>query len=96
MLKIKSIEELENIAGIAMPENYRDMSAYNGKEFKCICGDIHYFEEMLNDRNYVASGVNAKMMVHCPNNYNSKTIITTKYRFIVIFNGFESIAGYKQ
>ncbi|RBQ31640.1 hypothetical protein CRU92_05345 [Arcobacter sp. FW59] len=96
MLKVKSTIELEKLAGIAMPTNSRDMSAYNGKEFQCICGKIHYFDESLNDRNYVSNGTNATMIVRCPNNHNSKTIITTKYKFFVIFQGFETLAGYEE
>lgn len=96
MLKVESQKKLENLAGIPMPTNSRDMSAYNDKEFECVCGNIHLFNERLNDRNYGASGANATMIVHCPNNYNNKTIITTKYKFIVIFKGFESIAGYEE
>jgi hypothetical protein len=96
MIKVKNMIELEKLAGIAMPQNYRDMSAYNGKEFECVCGKIHFFDETLNDRNYVARGANATMIVCCPNNYNSKTIITTKYKFFVIFQGFESLAGYEE
>lgn len=95
MLKVKSVAALEQLAGIAMPPRSRDMSAYNGKDFECICGEIHHFNTNLNDRNYVASGANASMIVHCPNNSNDKTLITTKYKFIVIFKGFESLAGYK-
>ena len=30
MIKVKNMIELEKLAGIAMPQNYRDMSAYNG------------------------------------------------------------------
>ena len=96
MIKVKNMIELEKLAGIAMPQNYRDMSAYNGKEFECVCGKIHCFDETLNYSNYVAKGANAKMIVCCPNNYNNKTIITTKYKFIVIFQGFESLAGYEE
>lgn len=95
MLKVKSIDALEQLAGIAMPLHSRDMTAYNGKKFECVCGDIHNFNITLNDRNYVASGANASMIVHCPNNSNHKTLITTKYKFMVIFKGFESLAGYE-
>ena len=73
MIKVKNMIELEKLAGIAMPQNYRDMSAYNGKEFECVCGKIHCFDETLNDRNYVARGANATMIVCCPNNYNRAT-----------------------
>ena len=96
MIKVKNMIELEKFAGIAMPQNYRDMSAYNGKEFECVCGKIHFFVETLNDRNYVARGANATMIVCCPNNYNSKTIITTTYKYFVIFQGLVSLAGYEE
>ncbi|MDQ1339211.1 MAG: hypothetical protein QG567_362, partial [Campylobacterota bacterium] len=33
MLKVKSIDALEQFAGISMPPHSRDMSAYDGKEF---------------------------------------------------------------
>jgi hypothetical protein len=95
MLKVKSIDALEQLAGIAMPLHSRDMTAYNGKEFECVCGDIHNFNITLNDRNYLASGANASMIVHCPNNSNHKTLITTKYKFMVVFKGFESLVGYE-
>lgn len=96
MLQLKSVEALVKLAGIAMPPNSRDMSAYNDKEFECICGNMHKFNTSLNDRNYVATGANASMIVHCPNNSNSKTLITTKYKFVVVFSGFESLGGYKE
>jgi hypothetical protein len=96
MLSTKSLDALEKLAGLPMPQNSRDMTAYDGKEFKCICGEVHNFNATLNDRNYVASGANATMIVHCPYNRNDKTLITTKYKFIVIFKGFESLAGYRE
>lgn len=96
MLKAKNVAALEQLAGIAMPPNSRDMSAYDNNEFECICGNKHIFNASLNDRNYVATGANATMIVHCPNNSNNKTLITTKYKFMVVFRGFESLAGYKE
>jgi hypothetical protein len=95
MIKLKSVDALEQLAGLAMPLHSRDMSAYDGKEFECVCGNIHNFNTTLNERNYVALGANASMIVHCPNNSNHKTLITTKYKFMVMFKGFESLAGYR-
>jgi hypothetical protein len=95
MLKAKSLNALEELAGLAMPHNARDMSAYDNKEFECVCGNIHHFNTGLNNRNYIASGANATMVVDCPNDSNNKTLITTKYKFLVVFKGFESLAGYK-
>lgn len=94
MLKAKSLQALEEIAGLSMPPNSRDMSAYNGKEFECVCGRTHKFNAMMNYRNYVASGANATMIVKCPKNSNYSTLITTKYKFVVIFKGFDSMIGY--
>lgn len=96
MLKVKSLNALEELAGLAMPSNSRDMTPYNGTPFDCVCGDTHIFNHSLNDRNYVSTGANASMIVHCPNNFNSKTLITTKYKFMVMFKGFESLVGYEE
>ena len=96
MLEAKSMDALEKLAGLAMPPNSRDMSAYNGKDFECICGDTHKFNAAFEYRNYVASGANAAMIVKCPNNSNYNTLIVTKYKFMVIFKGFESLIGYRE
>ena len=96
MLQAKSLQALETIAGLAMPPHSRDMSAYNGKEFECICGKTHKFSSAMNFRNYGASGANATMIVKCPENSNCSTLITTKYKYIVVFKGFDSMIGYKE
>jgi hypothetical protein len=96
MLNAKNMDALETLAGLAMPPNSRDMSAYNGKEFECICGSTHQFRSIFEYRNYVAAGANATMIVKCPNNSNYNTLITTKYKFIVVFKGFESLIGYME
>lgn len=96
MLNAKNMDALETLAGLAMPPNSRDMSAYHGKDFECICGDTHQFNAAFEYRNYVAIGANATMIVKCPNNSNYSTLITTKYKFIVVFKGFESLIGYKE
>lgn len=96
MLKITSIDALEKLAGSPMPQHSRDMSPYNGTPFECVCGETHLFNERLNNRNYVAFGTNATMIASCTDNKNNKTLITTKYKFVVMFKGFESIAGYKE
>ncbi len=97
MLKAKSLQALETIAGLPMPPNSRDMSAYNGKEFECVCGQTHQFNStFMQFRNYGATGANATMIVKCPNNSNYSTLITTKYKFVVIFKGFDSLVGYTE
>ncbi len=97
MLKAKSLQALETLAGTAMPPNFRDMSAYNDKKFECICGQTHLFNSyIMNFRNYISVGVNATMIVECPNNQNGSTLITTKYKYLVVFKGFDSLVGYME
>lgn len=90
-----NIEDFLVEAGIQT--HARDMSIYDGKPFECACGKMHNFESSYMDfRNFVTNGANAKMIVTCPNDLNIATLIKTKYKFLVIFKGFESLAGNKQ
>ena len=89
------MEEFIIEAGMQVLNGPRDMSIYDGKAFECACGETHNFESWMDVRNFVTTGVNAKMMVVCPNNSHITTLIKTKYKFLVVFNGFESIAGNK-
>lgn len=94
-MKILNMEDFIIEAGIPMPQNFRDMSGYNGNPFECTCGERHNFESSMDFRNFATNGANAKMMVTCPNNQNLTTLIKTKYKFLVIFDRFVSIAGNK-
>lgn len=79
-------------AGNQMPT--RDMSPYNGKPFQCSCGRTHEFDSSYLDyRNFGASGANSRMIVTCPSNPTYTTLIQTKYKFMVVFDRFISIAG---
>lgn len=79
-------------AGMQMPT--RDMSAYDGKPFNCSCGRTHTFNSTFKDyRNFATSGANARMIVTCPDNSSYSTLIQTKYKFMVVFDKFISIAG---
>jgi len=74
--------------------NARDMSAYEGKVFSCACGEDHEFHSFYSYVNFGTTGVNAKMVVDCPTDSRFATLIKTKYKFLVIFDRFESVAGY--
>lgn len=78
-------------AGQRVPN--RDMSPYDGKPFQCACGRDHLFKAHMDYRNFGSYGANAKMMVTCPQNSSFATLIETKYKFIVIFDRFISLAG---
>ena len=96
-MKILNMQDFLIEAGMRMPENLlRDMSAYNGTPFECACGKEHNFESSYIDfRNFATNGSNAKMMITCPDDSNIVTLIKTKYKLLVIFKGFESLAGNK-
>lgn len=92
-MKMLDMVEFQMMAGIRAPS--RDMSAYSGKSFQCACGDDHLFSPFMDYRNFATTGANAKMMVTCPNNPSVATIIQTKYKFLVVFDRFVSLAGHK-
>lgn len=94
-MKFLNMENFLIEAGIMTHK--RDMSVYDGKSFNCACGQTHEFQSSYMEfRNFATSGANAKMIVSCPNERGTSTLITTKYKFMVIFDCFKSIAGNKE
>jgi hypothetical protein len=93
-MKFLNLEQLLIEAGEPMPS--RMMSTYNGKPFKCACGEVHNFNYKMDYKNFATNGANAKMVIKCPANINILTLIKTKYKYIFIFDYFESLAGSNQ
>lgn len=93
-MKNLNVEQFLLEAGIRVPQ-HRDMSVYDGKPFQCACGNEHEFQSYMDYRNFVTSGANAKMIVTCPRDPSFSTLIKTKYKFLVIFDKFISLAGCK-
>lgn len=91
-MNIVCLDELLKIAGNRMSS--RDMSAYNGNTFDCVCGHSHTFNSCLNIANFGTTGNNARMVVMCPINTGCLTLIQTKYKFLVVFDKFISLAGH--
>lgn len=91
---MKLLDEISFLshAGIPLLQS-RDMSAYEGKPFECACGRSHDFQTYYSYRNYGTTGANAKMVVICPADSNFATLIKTKYKYFVVFDRFESLAG---
>jgi hypothetical protein len=71
------------------------MSIYDGRPYACACGAEHEFASYLPYKNYVSSGVNAKMVVPCPDHPEFTTLIETKHRFVFKFDKFVSLVGCK-
>lgn len=92
-MKLLASQEFLITAGIQVPHP-RDMSVYDGKPFECACGSMHEFHSFMSHRNFASSGANATIMVSCPLNREIATLIKTKYKFLVVFDRFESLAGY--
>jgi len=90
-MKILSMTDFLIEAG--QPMFARNMSDYTGKLFRCACGKTHIFQPYMDFQNFAARGVNAKMIVTCPDNSNISTLIQTKYKYLVIFERFDSLAG---
>jgi hypothetical protein len=90
-MKFLNLEQLLIEAGEPMPS--RMMSTYNGKTFKCACGEEHKFNDKMEYKNFATNGANAKMIIKCPTDMNILTLIKTKYKYIFIFDYFKSLAG---
>ena len=91
-MRIVGLEEFVLAAGMPVPE-VRDMSVYHGKPYTCACGAQHKFKSYLPYKNYVSSGVNAKMAVPCEDSPEFTTLIQTKYKMIFKFDCFVSLIG---
>ncbi len=82
------------LAQAGMPMHRRDMSAYDARLFNCACGRTHVFASFILDySNHATTGANARMIVTCPSEPAYFTLIQTKYKFMVVFDRFISIAG---
>lgn len=91
-MKMLDFEDFLMEAGIQTPT--RDMSLYDGKPYECACGKIHTFNASYMDyRNFATNGANALIVVTCPIDGSYSTLIKTKMKFLVVFDGFEVIAG---
>ena len=91
MILVKG-EEFNTIAGSMMPVR-RDMKTFNGDEFECICGKTHVFYKHL--IHVLSEGYNGKFLVACPENNNLITLIQTKMKWGILYQGLESLAGTK-
>jgi hypothetical protein len=94
-MEFLNLDQLLIEAGMPIPTS-KIMSTYNGKSFKCACGEIHKFNNKMVYKNFATNGANAKMLLKCPTNMNISTLIKTKYKYVFVFDYFESLAGTNQ
>ena len=94
MKVVETILDLTVEAGmIKLSERKNMMDIYNTRQYSCVCGSIHQFNNKLVVANYGSSGANVKMIVMCPQELGG-TLIESKMKWLVKFDKFISLAGW--
>jgi len=79
-----------------------DWNTYSGKFFLCACGGRHQIGESANLMHLIGSlqistsgiaDAKVQMVISCPSDRDILTIIRAKYKYLFVFDCFESIAG---
>ena len=79
-----------------------DWNTYSGKFFLCACGGSHQISEFANITHSIESlqistssiaDAKVQMVISCPSDRDILTIIRAKYKYLFVFDCFESIAG---
>jgi hypothetical protein len=91
-MNILSETDFEKTCGKMMPLR-RDMSTFNGDNFRCACGKEHTFYTY--SIKVLSEGFNGKFLVVCPDHQNLLSLIKTKMRFGIMYQGLELLAGHE-
>lgn len=89
-MSILSQSAFEKACGKMMPLR-RDMSTFNGDNFQCACGSDHTFYSGMTS--VLSEGFNGKFIVICPDNSRLASLIKTKMKFGILYQGLEYLAG---
>jgi len=92
-MKIVSKEEFKRLIGNSMPPQ-RNMNTFNGDRFDCACGSTHAFG--IDNIKVIEEGMNGKFVIVCPNNKDILSLIQTKMKWGILYQGLELIAGCKE
>jgi len=87
-----SKKDFEQMAGKVMPLR-RNMSTFDGENYQCACGDVHEFNSSI--ALVIAEGLNGKFIITCPIDSSFVSLIKTKMKWGMIYQGLEYIAGYQ-
>ena len=79
----------ENACGKMMPVR-RDMSTFIGDKYQCACGREHMFSAV---QQVLAEGFNGKFLLVCPMDPLVLSLVKTKMKFGIIYQGLELLAG---
>lgn len=92
-MKLVSEKEFEQLTGAAMPLQ-RNMSTFRGDNFRCGCGKSHVFG--VDNIEVIAEAIGGKFVIQCPNDKDMLSLIKTKMKFGLFYQGLEFIAGWKK
>ncbi|WOS36714.1 hypothetical protein RP300_00244 [Oligella urethralis] len=82
----------EKACGKMMPVR-RNMSTFNGDKFKCACGAEHTFDaDMIS---VLTEGLNGRFVVVCPHDSSLLSLIKTKMKWGILYQGLEYLSGHK-
>jgi hypothetical protein len=78
-----------------------DWGVYNGKDFQCACGETHKSDDLgfmhlmrsMKIPTFGRDDAKVQMVISCPHDSDILTIIRAKYKYLVVFDRFESFAG---
>ena len=85
-------KSFEKACGKMMPLR-RNMSTFNGDKFQCACGSKHTFNS--NSISVLSEGSNGRFIVVCPRNPELLSLIKTKMKWGLLYQGLEFLAGHK-
>ena len=88
--KFKSKDSFARKAGAMMPLR-RNMETFNGDKYRCTCGSRHIFNTRTSI--VIAEGMNGKFIVVCPDDSNLMSLIQTKMKWGIVYQGLELLAG---
>lgn len=85
-------KSFEKACGKMMPVR-RNMSTFNGEKFQCACGGEHTFD--VNMISVITEGLNGRFVVICPQDPQLMSLIKTKMKWGLLYQGLEYLAGHR-
>jgi hypothetical protein len=99
-MNMLNISDFKSVVTSLVAKEY-DWDVYNGKVFQCACGEKHKLwltslKHMMQRPQISEFGTDdskVQMVISCPTDSDVLTIIRAKYKYLVIFDCFESLVG---
>ena len=90
-MKLLDQTRFEKACGRMMPLR-RNMDNFNGDGFRCACGSQHTFDTL--SILVLTEGFNGRFVVVCPSNPQVVSLIKTRMKWGMIYQGLELVAGH--